>query len=250
MLSSVRESLDTNGSLSSIFAPETPSLHRLEILSEILLTFLNSLNDGVVTATIWQQMEQHLITREKSKGPPLSWEETQAWVLESLAYSPAHSVSFTFVTFMLARIANEVAPVPSTTQTNSTTSNSNNQNGSADKSTESANNQDQNQPSDSIFPNPPTPASAAAFISGGSFRRKPRSLESDIASISTANAAARRQAVEAALANIFSRVLISAAVPTPAKDKERRASNERKRSIIEPFLKMIGGDERGPSGGR
>lgn len=246
MLASVRESLDTNGSLSSIFAPETPSLHRLEILSETLLTFLNSLSDGIVTADIWQQMEQHLIAREKSKGPPLSWEETQAWVLESLASSPAHSVSFTFVTFMLARIANEVAPVPSTAQSSSTASNTN-QNSSSQDSMEPTNNQDQNQPS---FPTPPTPASAAAFISGGSFRRKARSSESDIASSSTANAAARRQAVEAALANIFSRVLISVAVPTPAKDKERRASDERKKSIIEPFLKMIGVDERGPSGGR
>lgn len=250
MLASVRESLDTNGSLSSIFAPETPSLHRLEILSETLLTFLNSLSDCIVTATIWQQMEQHLITREKSKGPPLSWEETQAWVLESLAYSPAHSVSFTFVTFMLARIANEIAPVPSTAQSNSTASKTKNQSGSSQNSTESTNNQDQSQPSDSIFPTPPTPASAAAFISGGSFRRKARSSESDISSSSTTNAVARRQAVEAALANIFSRALISAAVPTPAKDKERRASDERKKSIIEPFLKMIGVDERGPSGGR
>ncbi|KAF3396187.1 Type I inositol polyphosphate 5-phosphatase 8 [Penicillium rolfsii] len=250
MLASVRESLDTNGSLSSIFVPETSSLHRLEILAETLLTFLNSLSDGIVTANTWQLMEQHLITREKSKGLPLSWEETQAWVLESLAYSPAHSVSFTFVTFMLARIANEVAPVPSTAQSNSTTSNTKNQSGSSQNSTESIQTQDQTQPSDSIFPIPPTPASAAAFISGGSFRRKTRSSESDIASNSTANAVARRQAVEAALATIFSRVLISAAVPTPAKEKDRRASDERKKSIIEPFLKMIGVDERGPSGGR
>ncbi|KAJ5461870.1 uncharacterized protein N7458_003422 [Penicillium daleae] len=248
--SSVRESLDTNGSLSSIFAPEVTSLHRLEILSETLLTFLNSLSDGIVTANVWQEIEQHMITREKAKALQLSWEETQAWVLESLSYSPAHSVSFTFVTFMLARIANEVAPVPSSTQSNSTTSNNKNQNGSPDNPTNSTNNQDQNPPSDSIFPTPPTPASAAAFISGGSFRRKPRSTDSDLASNSSSNAAACRRAVEAALANIFSRVLISAAVPVPAKDKERRASDERKKSIIEPFLKMISVDERGPSGGR
>ncbi|CEJ60042.1 Putative Catalytic activity: Inositol-1 [Penicillium brasilianum] len=246
LLASVRESLDTNGSLSSIFAPETPYLHRLEILSETLLTFLNSLSDGIVTANVWQQMEQHMITREKSKAPSLSWEETQAWVLESLAYSPAHSVSFTFVTFMLARIANEVAPVPSTAST------SNDQNRSTDETANSTNNQEQNRPSEStsIFPTPPTPAAAAAFISGGSFRRKPRLPDPEIASDNSKNAAVRRQAVESALADIFARVLISAAVPVPAKDKERRASDERRKSIIEPFLKMIGVDERGPSGGR
>jgi hypothetical protein len=250
LLSSVRESLDTNGSLSSIFAPEISSLLRLEILSETLLTFLNSLSDGIVTSSVWQQMEQHMITREKTKAPSLSWEETQAWVLESLAYSPAHSVSFTFVTFMLARIANEIAPVPSTSQSSPSTSNTKKQNGSADKSTDSSTSQEQNSSSDTTFPAPPTPASAAAFISGGSFRRKTRSSESDPASGSAANAAARRQAVETALAGIFARVLISAAVPVPAKEKERRASEERRKSIIEPFLKMIGVDERGPSGGR
>ncbi|KAJ5381848.1 uncharacterized protein N7496_004276 [Penicillium cataractarum] len=246
LLASVRDSLDTNGSLSSIFAPETPSLHRLEILSETLLTFLNSLSDGIVTADVWQQMEQHMITREKSKAPSLSWEETQAWVLESLAYSPAHSVSFTFVTFMLARIANEVAPVPSTIST------SNKENGRNDNSTNSINNEEPSTSSESTFtfPTPPTPASAAAFISGGSFRRKPKLPDPEVVSSNSTNAAARRQAVELALANIFARVLISAAVPVPVKDKERRASDERKESIIEPFLKMIGVDERGPSGGR
>jgi phosphatidylinositol-bisphosphatase len=34
----------------SIFAPETSSLHRLEVLSETLLTFLNALQDGIVTS--------------------------------------------------------------------------------------------------------------------------------------------------------------------------------------------------------
>lgn len=250
LLSSVRESLDTNGSLSSIFAPEISSLHRLEILAETVLTFLNSLSDGIVTASVWQQMEQHMITREKAKSPSLSWEETQAWVLESLAYSPAHSVSFTFVTFMLARIANEVAPVPSTAQSNPSSSNTKKQKGSADKSTDSSTSQERDSSSDTTFPTPPTPASAAAFISGGSFRRKARSSESDFASSSAANAIARRQAVESALAGIFARVLISATVPVPTKEKERRASEERRKSIIEPFLKMIGVDERGPSGGR
>ncbi|KAJ5177137.1 uncharacterized protein N7482_003014 [Penicillium canariense] len=247
---SVRESLDTNGSLSEIFAPETPSLHRLEILSEILLTFLNSLSDGIITAPVWQEMEQQMITREKSKAPPLSWEETQAWVLENLAYSPPHSVSFTFVTFMLARIANEVAPVPPAAQSISASSSSKKQKESPDKSSDSNKHQDQSPSSDSQFPTPPTPASAAAFISGGSFRRKPRSQDADPASTNLSNAVARRQAVEAALASIFARVLISPAVPTPAKDKDRRASDERKKSIIEPFLKMIGVDEGGPSGGR
>lgn len=260
-LQSIRESLDTNGSFGAIFAPEVPSIHRLETLAQTLLSFLNSLSDGIITAEVWQEMEQQMIVREKSKAMPLTWEGTQAWVLESLAYSPAHSVSFTFVTFMLARIANEVAPVPSTAQP------------SLEKSTTKSNTHEddhihegdmhdyqERESAETKTPLTPTPASAAAFISGGSFRRKNRpvtsSTGSDPASSTKSKghpaveAAARRQSVESSLTSIFARVLISASVPTPAKDKERRASDDRKCSIIEPFLKMIGVDDRGPSGGR
>ena len=234
------EALDTNESLTSIFPPEIPSLQRLEILSETLLTFLNSLKDGIVTASVWQDMEQQMIAREKAKAPPRNWEETQAWVLENLAYSPAHSVSFTFVTFMLARIANEVAPVSSATSQSSNHRKSD----SADKQSEPAN-ADQTQP--------PTPATAATFITSGTFRRKNRSTSTSTSSqdVPSQNPLlVRRQAVEASLASIFARVLISASAPLPSKEKERRATEERRRSIIEPFLKMVGVDDRGPSGGR
>ncbi|KAJ5908282.1 hypothetical protein N7495_000964 [Penicillium taxi] len=253
----VRESLDTNESLSKIFPPEISSLPRLEILSETLLTFLNSLSDGIITASVWQDMEQQMIASEKAKVPPRSWEEMQGWVLESLAYSPAHSVSFTFVTFMLARITNEVTPIPST-QPISPLSKSKHK---KTKSNESMKSQDQ-PPAEEVVSMPtPTSESSAAFTSAGSFRRKSRSatVSSILSSSSEWPApavtpknplAVRRQAVEASLATIFARVLISPAVPTSPKEKERRAADERKRSVIEPFLKMIGVDERGPSGGR
>ncbi|KAJ5134762.1 hypothetical protein N7476_002033 [Penicillium atrosanguineum] len=245
LLASVREALDTNKSLYSTFAPEIPPLHRLEILSETLLSFLNSLSDGIVTASVWQEMEQHMLAREKTKAPPRTWEESQAWVLESLAYSPAHSVSFTFVTFMLARIANEVAPVPSTAQPTSPSSRKERPSDADSKSKEENTSESQLQP--------PTPASAAAFIAAGSFRRKNRSptvTDSDPSAGTASQPAARRQSVESSFASIFARVLISASVSVPTKEKDRRASDERKKSIIEPFLKMIGVDERGPSGGR
>jgi hypothetical protein len=244
----VHEALDTNGSLISVFAPEIPSLHRLEILSETLLTFLNSLKDGIVTASVWQDMEQQMIAREKSKAPPLNWEETQAWVLENLAYSPAHSVSFTFVTFMLARIANEVAPVPSIAPRPVSSS-------SKHGKTEISSKEPEVKQSEPGELQPPTPASAATLISGGTFRRKNRSTSTSTTTTSpdpvpTNPSAVRRQTVETALSSIFARVLISASAPLPSKEKERRASEERRRAIIEPFLKMVGVDDRGPSGGR
>ncbi|CAG8422057.1 unnamed protein product [Penicillium salamii] len=234
----VHEALDTNQALVAVFPPEIPSIQRLEILSETLLTFLNSLKDGIVTASVWQEMEQQMIAREKAKTPARTWEDTQAWVLESLSYSPAHSVSFTFVTFMLARIANEVAPV------SSASSQLPSKQGDESAGKPEPINLEQTQP--------PTPA-AASFISTGAFRRKNRSPSTSTNSPDAAPqnpSIARRQAVETALASIFARVLISASASMPAKEKERRATDERRRSIIEPFLKMIGVDDRGPSGGR
>ncbi|KAF7717798.1 Uncharacterized protein PECH_008437 [Penicillium ucsense] len=251
LLTSVRESLDTNESFSSAFTPEISSLHRLEVMAETLLSFLNSIEDGIVTASVWHQMEQQIISRERSKAPSLSWEETQAWVLESLAYSPAHSVSFTFVTFMLARLANEIAPVPSAARSDAFLRRTKT---SSEESTPTSASRDSRQRSSShsssSFGIQAPSATAKALVSGGSLRLKSRFVDAEPESTALAEAASRREAVETALAEVFSKVLISSDVPHPSKDKDRRASDERKRSIIEPFLKMVGVDERGPSGGR
>ncbi|KAF7591265.1 hypothetical protein BBP40_001826 [Aspergillus hancockii] len=231
LLASVREALDTNKPFNHVFPPEVSSLQRLEILSETLLVFLRSLKDGIVTTSVWRDLDQQILSREKTKAPPLSWEESQAWVLESLAYSPAHSVSFTFVTFMLARIANEVAPVTSIPPRDSTKSSDQQSSPTTSQSTT------------------PT-ATAAAFAAAGNLRRRTLTFTSSNVPEPTVNSLAiRRGAVETALAGLFSSALISVDVPAPTKDKERRALEDRKRSIIEPFLKAIGVDNKGPSGG-
>lgn len=271
LLTCVRRALDTNESLTATFEPEVSSLQRLEIISETLMVFLRSLDDGIITADVWKSMNSQIVAREKAKQPPLSWEETQAWVLECLSYSPAHSVSFTFVTFMLARIANEVAPaassMPSASSVHSHHLHSKKPSDDR-KRRHSIINEEQTQPASSddnpSFPTPPTPASSAAFISAGSFRRKSRSLTTSSVSSSSSSSsdgkkrnsisannnalASHRQAVESAFASIFSSFLISADVPIPSKDKERRAVDERKKGVVEPFLKILGVDSRGPSG--
>lgn len=259
LLARVRESLDTNGSLTTIFEPEISSLERLEILSETLMVFLRSLNDGIITADVWQNMNTQIIAREKSKQNPLSWEETQAWVLENLSYSPAHSVSFTFVTFMLARIANEVAPALSTPPPHPSSHHQHSKKSSEDKKRQQSPREAKDQQSQNDAPTP-TPASSAAFISAGSFRRQSRSFTTSSSSSSSAdivkaatsgngNIAAHRKAVETAFASMFANLLISRDVPIPSKEKERRGLDERKRSVVEPFLKIIGVDNQGPSGG-
>ncbi|KAL4806120.1 Endonuclease/exonuclease/phosphatase [Aspergillus unguis] len=233
LLVSAREALDTNQAFSQIFAPEVSSLRRLEILGEVLVEFLRSLKDGIIPASVWQTLDQQIQTREKAKQPPLYWEDTQAWVLENLAWSPAHSVSFTFVTFMLARIANEIAPMPTR------------------KKSASKENTKENTPPKDDNPSPSGPISRASFISTGSFRRKPlpTSTPSTPQEAAVTTMTQRRQTVESALAGFFSTVLIANDGPIPSKDKERRIQEDRKRSIIEPFLKAAGVDYHGPSGG-
>lgn len=247
LLASVREALDTGGSVADIFPPEVPSIHRLEILSETLMAFLRSLQDGIITSSVWHDMEQQLAAREKAKLPPRSTEESQAWVLETLSPSPAHSVSFTFLTFMLARIVNEVAPAsalparPSPAVARSPTT--------------------PTTPDSFILfsaDSLPSPASTSSFMSAaGGFRRRARTFTTSSTSASEHTTAAsvspalvRRQAVETGLASLFADVIISCAgLSIPTKEKERRAWEERKRSIIEPFLKTAGVDDDGPSGG-
>ncbi|THC93871.1 hypothetical protein EYZ11_006653 [Aspergillus tanneri] len=239
LLASAREALDTSQPFSTVFAPEVSSLHRLEILSETLIGFLSSLKDGIVTASVWLDLEQHILAREKSKAPPLTWEESQAWVLESLAYSPVHSVSFTFVTFMLARIVNEVAPASSIPARDSLSTLSGEE--STSPTQISINSQSST---------PSAASAASSFISGGNLRRRTLTFAASSAAENPDNSLSiRRQTVESVLSRIFSTVLISTDISVPAKEKDRRALEERERSIIEPFLKAMGVDNKGPSGG-
>lgn len=106
----VREGLDTDSELTILFPAETPSIQRLEALAETLLALVESLEDGIITTDMWGKLENGILEREKSKKP-LSAEEERMWILETLSSAPAHNVSFTFITFMLARLAREIAPM-------------------------------------------------------------------------------------------------------------------------------------------
>lgn len=233
LLASVRDVLDTGGSFSSAFDPEISSLHRLEVLCETFLEFLRSIRDGIITKSLWTEMENQIIAREKSRKPPLSSEESQAWILEVLSPSPAHSVSFTFLTFMLVRIANEVAPVPSLPSPTSAPK-------SPSKTASTA-----PEPNEVLSENVPPPSSITSrptsLISAGSLRRKtrtPNSSSSQDSAAASDPSTLRRQAVDIAFATIFADVIFSNEITPPAKEKERRAREERKRSILESFLKV------------
>lgn len=100
----VREALDTDEAFS--FPVETTSLQRLEALSQTFLTFLGSLEDGIVPKALWSEIEQRLT--EKPLPAP---EDQRMQIQEILSTSPPHSTLFTLLPFTLSRIANQFAPV-------------------------------------------------------------------------------------------------------------------------------------------
>ncbi|QKX61076.1 uncharacterized protein TRUGW13939_08222 [Talaromyces rugulosus] len=235
LLFSVREALDTGSPLSSIFPPEVASLPRLEILAETLVFFLKSLKDGIIQAETWKTLEQQLTAREKSKTPWHSSEEIQAWVLDTLAPSPVHSVSFTFLTFMLTQIINEVAPATNPAALPASL--------------------DRPAPPSQTDPNTTPEQSAPRFLaqirqkrgtltsSEWSEAKDKRDVTADKSKDTTTPTThldnptdRRRDAVELALSTLFADLMVSSSVPTPSKEKERLASEERKRVIIQAFL--------------
>ena len=229
-LSSVREALDTGNSLNSAFPPEAPSLHRLEILSETIIAFLHSLQDGVIPAPVWMGMEQQLISWEKSKNCPLSAEEFQNWIVDSLVFSPVHSVSFTFLTFMLARITNEIAPISNTPSIPAPA-----------KLPATPTTSESRSPPDSFSPVFLPSSPSRSFASSGSLRRRKRTLTSS-STDGYSPGWLRRQEVEFTLASILADAMISSSSSPPTKEKEKRTWEDRRRSIIQPFLRTISGD--------
>jgi phosphatidylinositol-bisphosphatase len=103
--------LDADKNLNESFPPETPAVERLEIMAQVLVMFLASITDGIITNSLWTKLDADISARTASKQI-LDAEDTKAWVLDVLSASPNHNISFVFLTSMLNRVASELAPVP------------------------------------------------------------------------------------------------------------------------------------------
>ncbi|RDL40477.1 uncharacterized protein BP5553_00456 [Venustampulla echinocandica] len=114
---SVLDALDADKNINDSFPVETPALQKLEIISEVLIGFLNSLTDGIVPAPLWDKLEADMVSR--GANPLTDTEEIKTWVLDVLSTSPNHNISFVFLTSMLSRVAGELAPVPKVSWRNS-----------------------------------------------------------------------------------------------------------------------------------
>ena len=182
----IREALDTDQKFSEIIPAETSSLQRLEAMTETLLVFLGSLEDGIITEALWSVIEQGILEHEKSKQP-MPGDEERMQILEVLSTSPPHSISFTLINFMLSRVANEIGPLDSTLEI------------------------------------PPA---------DGSSRSSKEEMR--IQQVVHEGTRKRRRQVDASYAATFANVIIRA--PQTSKDKERKASESRRKHVVETFL--------------
>ncbi len=236
LLAGVREALDTAGQLDENFDPNVPTIVRLEVLAESFTSFLGSLRDGIVPADIWTETEKRLASSEKAKLQPTA-QEIQDMVMDALSSNPVHSVSLTFITFLLTRIINEIvtsgAPALEAVTPTADTSMSRRSSRRSRASTLS---------SDSG----PTPSiSSQEHLNKRSLfpslrRNRARSVSSTTATGAGAEAAVtlaeRRKRVISAYVEVFAPIVFHAENQGKLKGKDKNALDARKRRILEVFL--------------
>ena len=114
-LADLYDALDTDSPFSPAFDPATPAPERVELLATVLLTFLSSLTDGVVTADLWKQLENKIATQERSKTP-LDRDDQKMTVLEIMAAQPPHNATFLLLLSFLQNLVGQItaanAPAP------------------------------------------------------------------------------------------------------------------------------------------
>lgn len=109
----VNEAIETDQALSHTLLPETSPRLRVEILSDVLIRLLTSLEDGIVTEILWNKIEQDYFGSDpKTSKSNLANDDKRAAVLEILSSSSCHSVSFILITSMLSRMAQEISSFP------------------------------------------------------------------------------------------------------------------------------------------
>lgn len=188
----VLEALDTDKDLNNSFPAEIPAIERLEIISEVLLLFLDSIPDGIIPSTLWEKLEADFAAQ--AARPLTDPEDIKSWVLDVLSTSPNHNISFVFLTSMLCRVASELAPVPKSGWR------------------------------------------AHAKNSLSSVRRSLSIRNRGTAKEKTEDpAVVRREAVEKAYAEVFAPAIFKGGEDRAG--RERRTVDERKREILEAFLK-------------
>lgn len=106
-LSNACNALDTDQALDANLPETLPRMQRLYVLASLLMLFMQSMPDGIVTEDTWRHLQAAFLTNEKAKRK-LTPEEEKMALQEILAGSPSHSISFILIVSMLDRILGEI----------------------------------------------------------------------------------------------------------------------------------------------
>ncbi|KAF2128554.1 DNase I-like protein [Dothidotthia symphoricarpi CBS 119687] len=106
-IAEVYDAVDCDTPFANAFQPETRAKERVEILAEVLMTFLSSLTDGVITKSLWEKLEEMITTREKAKQQVLPDDEKMA-ILEIMASAPNHNATFLLLLSMMQNLTKQV----------------------------------------------------------------------------------------------------------------------------------------------
>lgn len=110
LLGAIIEALEDGQPILEVLTADVPALKRLEIVSEALLLFLESMPDGIISAPLWARIEQTLPQIMNAKTPT-EVEDIKTGVLDILSTAPYYNISFVFLTAMLLRVAGELLPL-------------------------------------------------------------------------------------------------------------------------------------------
>lgn len=109
------ETEDPSNVLEALPRTELTNLAKLEIVAEVLLLFLRSLTDGIVTTDLFAKIEDELpsLGSTSLSKPADEAQNDKDAILDILSQAPYHSISFAFITGMLAKLASEINPLAS-----------------------------------------------------------------------------------------------------------------------------------------
>lgn len=232
LLASIREALDTASPLDTNFEPDVSCIVRLETLAETSIEFLRSLRDGIVSSSSWTEVEHALNAMERGKVQPSS-QDIQDVVMEALSPYPVHSVSFTFITFLLTRIINELVPcgIPASTPAEGVATSPN----PSRRSRTSTMSSDSEQ-TPSIYSQVVAPPKKGLFPALRRRRTQSVSSSSVNGTDSEAAHAERRKQLASAYADIFAPIVLRSQNDASVKGKDKKALEARKKRVLEAFL--------------
>ena len=200
----VIDALDADKPIMDAFPPDYSSVHRLEIVSEVLILFLRGLTDGIITTPLWNRIEQASLPSlghgsVLKVAPEEAEEEDKTTILDVLSTAPNHNISFVFLTAALAKVSTDLSPISKAAL-------------------------------DVLRSETPVRGMGVLGRRSLSFRKS--------GSTPTAEALAalgRRQAREKRFAEVFGGVVCRA--PIPDKAKEKKAVEDKQRGLVELFLR-------------